>query len=69
LAGGLVAFGQPASAQVQDELRRFLHDDASATLHIRSYFFDRVNAKILLARIINAPHSINLFEHLISMII
>ena len=44
LAGGLVAFGQPASAQVQDELRRFLHDDASATLHIRSFFFDRVNA-------------------------
>jgi hypothetical protein len=43
LAGGLVAFGQPASAQMQDELRRFLHDDASATLHIRSYFFDRVN--------------------------
>jgi hypothetical protein len=36
--------GQPASAQLQDELRRFLHDDASATLHIRSYFFDRVNA-------------------------
>lgn len=44
LAGGLVAFGQPASAQMQDELRRFLHDDASATLHIRSYFFDRVDA-------------------------
>jgi hypothetical protein len=44
LAGGLVAFGQPAPAQVQDELRRFLYDDASATLHIRSYFFDRVNA-------------------------
>jgi hypothetical protein len=44
LAGGLVAFGQPASAQLHDELRRFLHDDASATLHIRSYFFDRVNA-------------------------
>jgi hypothetical protein len=44
LAGGLVALGQPASAQLQDELRRFLHDDASATLHIRSYFFDRVNA-------------------------
>lgn len=44
LAGGLVAFGQPASAQLQDELRRFLHDDASATLHIRSYFFDWVNA-------------------------
>ena len=38
-----MAFGQPASAQVQDELRRFLHDDASATLHIRSFFFDRVN--------------------------
>ena len=39
-----MAFGQPASAQMQDELRRFLHDDASATLHIRSFFFDRVNA-------------------------
>ena len=44
LVGGLMALGQPALAQVQDELRRFLHDDASATLHIRSYFFDRVNA-------------------------
>ncbi|HLM14360.1 MAG TPA: hypothetical protein VK362_18335 [Reyranella sp.] len=28
----------------QDELRRFLHNDASATLHVRSYLFDRVNA-------------------------
>lgn len=44
LAGALMTFGQPASAQVQDELRRFLHDDASATLHIRSYFFERVDA-------------------------
>jgi hypothetical protein len=44
LAGRLTALGQPASAQMQDELRRFLHDDASATLHIRSYFFDRVDA-------------------------
>ena len=44
LAGGLTALGQPASAQMQDELRRFLHDDASATLHIRGYFFDRANA-------------------------
>jgi hypothetical protein len=44
LAGGLLAFGQPALAQVQEELRRFLHDDASATLHVRSYFFDRANA-------------------------
>ena len=39
-----MAFGEPAAAQVQDELRRFLHDEVSATLHIRSYFFDRVNA-------------------------
>jgi hypothetical protein len=44
LAGGLLALAQPAAAQLQDELRRFLHDDASATVHIRSYFFDRVNA-------------------------
>jgi hypothetical protein len=44
LAVGLMALGQPALAQMQEELRRFLHDDASATLHIRSYFFDRVNA-------------------------
>lgn len=44
LAGGLMALGQPTRAEVKDELRRFLHDDASATLHIRSYFFDRVNA-------------------------
>lgn len=26
-----------------DELRRFLHDEAEATLHVRSYFLDRTN--------------------------
>lgn len=35
----------PAAAQettLGNELRRFLHDDATAVVHVRSYFFDRV---------------------------
>ena len=45
LAIGAILVGASAHADtLRDELRRFLHDDASATLHIRSYFFDRVNA-------------------------
>lgn len=34
----------PASARdVGEELRRFLHDDATATVHVRSFFLDRTN--------------------------
>lgn len=37
-----VCLGQPASAQtLASELSRFLFDDATATLHLRSYLFDR----------------------------
>ncbi|MBX9944785.1 MAG: OprD family porin [Reyranella sp.] len=52
----LIAFAQPTSAEERavpeqgpppsalgDELRRFLHDEATATLHSRSYFLDRQN--------------------------
>ena len=36
----------PAAGQtLRDELGRFLHDEASATLHSRSYYFDRQNAQ------------------------
>lgn len=58
VAALLIASSQPTSAQVQpvspqeppistlgSELRRFLHDEAKATLHIRSYFFDRQNLR------------------------
>lgn len=37
-----VCLGQPAAGQsLALELKRFLHDDAAATLHLRSYLFDR----------------------------
>lgn len=38
------AMAHPASAEsLDDELKRFLHDEASAVLHLRSYLFDRDN--------------------------
>ena len=30
---------------LRGELKRFLHDEAKATLHVRSFFFDKVNPK------------------------
>ena len=44
-AGLLAAPGTPpASAQsMGDALRTFLHDDATLTVHVRSYYFDRTN--------------------------
>lgn len=51
LGGWLIALCQPAFGQdgpgstLGSELKRFLHDEALATLHIRSYLFDRQNAK------------------------
>ncbi len=47
----LIAFSPPASAEelptstLGSELRRFLHDEATATVHVRSYLFDRVNQR------------------------
>ena len=46
--GGLVplllGLADPAAAQeLGGDLRRFLHDDAAATLHLRSFFLDRTN--------------------------
>jgi hypothetical protein len=42
----LLAIAGPAMAQdVGGELRRFLHDDAIATVHLRSYYFDRVDPR------------------------
>ena len=44
LAALLLAAADPAAAQEAiPDLRRFLYDDAVATLHIRSYFLDRTN--------------------------
>jgi hypothetical protein len=45
---GLSAFVPPAMAQdvgqsLGHDLKRFLHDDAVATVHLRSYFLDRTN--------------------------
>jgi hypothetical protein len=51
LAASVVALCQPAFGQDEPhstlggELRRFLHDEASALLHIRSYFIDRVHER------------------------
>ncbi|MPZ30135.1 MAG: outer membrane porin, OprD family [Rhodospirillales bacterium] len=40
----LAAAISPARAEtLRDELQRFLHDDAEAVLHFRSYFLDRTN--------------------------
>ena len=44
LAALLLAAADPAAAQeAGTELRRFLYDDATATLHLRSYYLDRTN--------------------------
>jgi hypothetical protein len=44
LAALLLALADPAAAQdAASELRRFLWDDASALLHLRSYYLDRSN--------------------------
>lgn len=46
VAALLIASSPPASAQqLGDELSRFLHDEAMATLHVRSYLLDRVNQR------------------------
>lgn len=43
-AAGLSALAQSATAQeLGAELKRFVHDDAVATIHLRSYFLDRTN--------------------------
>ena len=40
----LLSLSAPAAAQdLGAELSRFLHDDAVATIHFRSYFLDRAN--------------------------
>ena len=45
LAIGAILVGASAHADtLREELQRFLHDEAAATLHIRSYFFDRTKA-------------------------
>jgi hypothetical protein len=45
LATGGIFVGAGAQADtLREELQRFLHDEAAATPHIRSYFFDRVNS-------------------------
>lgn len=44
LAALLLATADPAAAQEpSSDLRRFLYDDAVATLHVRSFFLDRTN--------------------------
>ena len=44
LAALLLAAADPAAAQQAGaDLRRFLYDDATATLHLRSYYLDRTN--------------------------
>jgi imipenem/basic amino acid-specific outer membrane pore len=44
LAALLLAAADPAAAQeAGTDLRRFLYDDATATLHLRSYYLDRTN--------------------------
>lgn len=43
LAGVLFIGAASQAESLRDELQRFLHDDAAATLHIRSYFLDRTN--------------------------
>ena len=46
LVTGLVTGPSPAradEASVRDALTRFLHDDAEARVHVRSYFLDRTN--------------------------
>lgn len=44
LAALLLATADPAAAQeAGTDLRRFLYDDATATLHLRSYYLDRTN--------------------------
>jgi hypothetical protein len=43
---GCPAAGRGRSAAAQEassDLRRFLYDDAAATLHVRSYFLNRIN--------------------------
>jgi hypothetical protein len=57
LVTGLAIAAQPAAAQqpvagqtnepstLGNEFRRFLYDDATALVHVRSYFFDRTQAK------------------------
>ena len=47
---GLLAGAPPAGAEDQpdglrDALTRFLHDEAEAVVHIRSYFLDRINLR------------------------
>lgn len=43
-AAGLSALAQSAAAQeLGADLKRFVHDDAVATVHLRSYFLDRTN--------------------------
>jgi hypothetical protein len=41
--GAMVAAPAAEARLLGDELQRFLHDDAQATLHFRSYFLDRAN--------------------------
>ena len=44
LAALLLAATDPAAAQeAGTDLRRFLYDEATATLHLRSYYLDRTN--------------------------
>jgi len=44
LAALLLAAADPAAAQkAGTNLRRFLYGDATATLHLRSYYLDRTN--------------------------
>src|SRR3954451_15342663 len=44
LASLLLVAADPAAEQrVGTNLRRFLYDDATATLHLRSYYLDRTN--------------------------
>jgi hypothetical protein len=45
VGAGLISLAMPAvhAKTLSDELQRFLHDDAEALLHIRSYFLDRTN--------------------------
>ena len=45
-AAGLSVFAHPTLAQdFGADLKRFLHDDAVATVHLRSYFLDRTNPR------------------------
>ena len=52
IVAGLLATASPAQGQMQtqierqnlgSELTRFLYDDATATLHFRSFYLDRTN--------------------------